>query len=236
MAKAKASGAKSQWQNLTGGKGYMGISLDSSNHTGEGLAAMVDWINSQGHFEQFLVGLSDTLNTHNYAHDLRLSPRAAFTYAMQKGNKWLEENEAILESLEMPFSLVRWAYWQEHFANDVADNQRVFEAAYRQDIKFREAVNADIARFLKRKTQNPDASAVATCGAYLIEELAVYSVILKSYPGTVIYPGKQLECMRYVREQKPAHLPASIGETGYIRLSIHGLNREPPLIGRPKAA
>lgn len=200
----------------------MGISLDSPNHTGDGLAAMVEWINSHGHFDQVLVGLSDTLNTHNYARDLRISPRVAFAHAMEKGNKWLEENNDTLARLETPYSVVRWVYWQKNYADEIADNQRVFGDAYQQDLKFREAVNTDIARFLKRKTHNPDAGAIATCRAYLIEELAVYSVILQAYPGTVIYPGKQLECMRYVREEKPTHLPEFIGKTGYIRLSIHG--------------
>ena len=47
MAKAKATGAKKSWQSLIGDTGYMGISLHSSNHRGEGLEAMVNWANEQ---------------------------------------------------------------------------------------------------------------------------------------------------------------------------------------------
>lgn len=225
MARAKAAGSKLVWQPLTGGNGYMGISLDSINHTGEALTAMVDWINAHGKFDQLLVGLSDTLNRHNYARDKGLSLRQAYDLAARKGDEWLASNSPILDGLKTPFEIKRWASWQETHAETLKENRRLFLNAYENDPAFRASLDSDIAAFLNRKSSAPDSKAIASCRDYLIEELAVYSVILAEYPATVVYPGKQLNCFAYLRDYQPENLPKAIGQTGFIRLGIHGLNR-----------
>lgn len=225
MARAKAAGAKSTWQPLTGGKGYVGISLDSTNHRGDGLSAMVDWVNAHGQFDQILIGLSDTLNRHNYARDRDLSLREAYDLASRKGDDWLDTNRATLSGFNMPFDVKRWSHWQQKHAQAVRENRGQFLNAYENDPAFCASLDADIAAFLKRKSSAPDAKAIASCRDYLIEELAVYSVILAEYPATVIYPGKQLNCFAYLRSHQPENLPTAIGQTGFIRLGIHGLNR-----------
>lgn len=225
MAKAKAAGAKSKWQPLTGGKGYMGVSLDSTNHRGEGLSAMVDWVNAHGQFDQVLIGLSDTLNRHNYARDRGLSLRDAYDLASRNGDNWLKMNRATLSRLNMPFDIKRWSYWQKEHTQIINENRSQFLNAYENDPAFCASLDADIAAFLKRKSPAPDAKTIASCRNYLIEELAVYSVILAAYPATVIYPGKQLNCFAYLRDRQPDNLPKAIGQTGFIRLGIHGLHR-----------
>lgn len=225
MARAKAAGAKSTWQPLTGGKGYMGISLDSTNHRGEGLSAMVDWVNAHGQFDQVLIGLSDTLNRHNYARDRGLSLREAYDLASRKGDDWLETNRATLNGLKAPFDIKRWSHWRNQHTQAVRKNRDLFLEAYDNDPAFNASLDSDIAGFLKRKSSGPDAKTIASCRDYLIEELAVYSVILAEYPATVIYPGKQLNCFAYLRDHQPENLPNAIGPTGFIRLGIHGLNR-----------
>jgi len=225
MAKVKATGPKARWQALTGGKGYMGISLESQNHTGEALSAMVDWVNAHGRFDDVLVGLSDALNRHNYMRDKGLSLREAYDFAVRKGDSWLEVNRAILESLNRPYRIVRWSHWLDNYGEAVRECKSRFLEAYEGEPAFRASTDADIAAFLKRKGMSDDQAAIASCRNYLIEELAVYSVILKENPATVFYPGKQLNCFAYLREHKPPHLPKAIGETGFIRLAVHGLSK-----------
>ena len=109
MAKAKATGAKKAWQSLIGDTGYMGISLHSSNHRGQGLEAMVNWANEQN-FKRFRIGLSDTLNRFNYAQTDNISLQQAFSVAALAGDKWLEQNQDTLNKLSIPFDIVRWSH------------------------------------------------------------------------------------------------------------------------------
>ena len=90
MFKAKAMEGKKKWKPLTGGLGYMGISLESTKHTGDSLISMVDWINSTSQFTHLRVGLSDTLNRHTYANNNKIDLSAAFSLARGKGDNWLE--------------------------------------------------------------------------------------------------------------------------------------------------
>lgn len=227
MASAKAAGAKAKWQSMVGGNGYMGISLHSRNHQGDGLSAMVDWMNCQSKFSHVRIGLSDTLNRFNYARDNSVSLKAAYMAVAQKGDEWLSENSRILGGLNMPQTLVRWSHWLENHTAEVERNRALFGQAYEENSGFRASVDADIYAFLARTNSGHDPEKINTSRRYLIEELAVYSVILREHPATTVYPGKQLNCFAFMRENKPDGLPAAIGNTGFIRLGIHGLTKTP---------
>lgn len=228
MASAKAAGAKAKWQSLVGGNGYMGISLHSRNHEGEGLAAMVEWMNMRGQFEHVRVGLSDTLNRFNYAHSHRVSLTEAYKAVAQSGDAWLAENSKILDGLAMPHDLRRWSHWLENYRQEIEQNKTLFEHAYDEDAGLRSSIDADISAFLTRTHKLHDIEQLEASRRYLIEELAVYSAILRVNPATTVYPGKQLNCFAYMRDHKPAHLPSAIGGTGFIRLGIHGMDPAVP--------
>jgi len=223
MAIAKAAGAKKAWQRLIGKTGYMGISLHSRNHQGEGLEAMVDWANQQG-FKRFRICLSDTLIRFNYAQERGIPLQQAFAISTLAGDKWLEQNLPILDNLSMPYDVVRWSHWLTDHAQEVEENRRIFNSALETDPEFRQSIMEDVHAFSLRKNGHPetDTAKINTSIKYLIEELAVYSVILKELPATTIYPGKQLNCFAYLRDNKPSHLPSAISNTGFIRLAIHG--------------
>lgn len=227
MASAKAAGAKVKWQSAVGGDGYMGISLHSRNHQGDGLSAMVDWINCQGKFNHVRVGLSDTLNRFSYARDCSVSLKAAYRAVAEKGDEWLSENLNILDRLTMPHDLVRWSHWLDTHTAEVERNRALFNQAYEEIPEFRASVDADIFAFLARTNSDHSLDNIDRCRQYLIEELAVYSVIFRERPATTVYPGKQLNCFAYMREEKPVDLPTAIGNTKFIRLGIHGLDKPP---------
>ncbi len=226
MAIAKAAGAKKAWQSLIRDTGYMGISLHSRNHQGEGLDSMVDWANQQG-FKRFRIGLSDTLNRFNYAQEHNVPLQEAFAMVALTGDKWLEQNRPILDNLTMPYDVVRWSHWLTNHAPEVEENRQIFNCALETDSEFLQSVMADVHAFSLRKNGHPetDTAKINISIKYLIEELAVYSVILRELPATTIYPGKQLNCFAYLRDNQPEHLPLAISKTGFIRLAIHGVEQ-----------
>jgi tRNA-dependent cyclodipeptide synthase len=227
MIKAKAAGAKSAWQSHIGGKGYMGVSLHSPNHRGNSLAAMVRWVNETGKFDEFKVGLSDTLNRHNYVMEEGISYEQAAKKASCIGQEWLDENLSILENLEIPYELVRWDYWLHNYSDVVESNRASFYQAFNNNQSFRESILDDVRKYFNRHhgvdLSNADPDKIGLSIEYLIEELAVYSVIFDTYPSTAIYPGKQLACFELIRNGDVlGDIPLTIKESKFIRLALHG--------------
>ncbi|MEM8832985.1 MAG: hypothetical protein AAGB32_00445 [Pseudomonadota bacterium] len=202
MLKAKP---RRSWQNVSG-VGYMGISLFSKSHDGEGLKAMVDWINEQDFFS-FRVGLSDTLNRFN------TPVRAAFEACVKAGDEWLERNGDTLDQIEAPHEVIRWSHWLDNHADEVNANKHAFMFAFGSNEGFRTAIKGDMEAFTKRTQKEASLE-------YLIEELAVYSVMMRQQPATMIYPAKPLRCMDYVRHN-PDSFPNGLGNTTHVQLALH---------------
>jgi len=217
-------GGKNQWKPLTGGLGYMGISLNSKKHKEDSLAAMVDWVNSTSNFTQIRIGLSDTLNRHTYANDQRIDLSAAFSIARGKGDEWVNQNKPILDELTVPYEFFRWTHWFDNHADEIQTNKQKFIQLFHSDSNFKRAIEQDIAGFLNRK-QGLAANEIGNesfqaCFNFLIEELAVYSVIFKDYPATLIYPGPELKCLTYLRNEIPQNIPQAVSNTNFIKLGI----------------
>lgn len=226
MIKAKATGAKNIWQSHIRGNGYMGISLHSHNHQGEGLKAMIQWINEQTDFDFVRIGLSDTLNRHNYVMEENIHLHQAHEKSKKMGQKWLDENKSILERLTVPFEIIRWDYWLIQHADQVIFNKKTFYDTYFNNLYFNSAVKEDLSNYFMRhgKTSlsSVDSKKLSLSLEYLMEELAVYSILFTEYPSTAIYPGKSLKCFEIIRQSNIPNVPQGINKSKFIRLSLHG--------------
>jgi len=208
------------------GKGYMGISLNSQSHCDEALDATVEWINKNTQYDTFLIGLSDTLNRFNYNHEVN-----ALDLCLKTGNKWINRNKSILDKLNTPYKIVRWDHWKENYPNKVKQYIQFFENLFESDLTLKSALIKDIDGFVKRRHQttinNVSFGIIQNCKNYLIEELAVYSIIFEAYPECeVFYPGKQLECMAAIRDGSVQAIPGTYENTKYIRMALHSVEQK----------
>lgn len=207
----------------------LGISLQSPNHVGEKLAAMVDWVNSTGHFERCVVDLSDTLHRHNLSvlHNVPLA--AAHKMAADLGNEWLDSNRKILDQLDIPCEVVRWDHWLPHA--DLAANRKAFDNAFERDENFRNALLRDVGHFFERtqgkSLENVPDSEIKLSMEYLLEELAVHAIFFKEYPCATIYPGRQQESFRLVREGLVADVPKGMTQSCYVPIFLYEITQGP---------
>lgn len=203
----------------------MGISLHSHNHQGAGLKAMIAWVNEQGRFDRFRIGLSDTLNRHNYVMEDGLSYAKAHEKAARAGEAWLDENSVTLSNLQMPFELVRWDHWLDNHAAEVEEYRNAFYHAFQTNDVLKAALTEDVSKYFQRRhgleLAAADPDKVSLSLEYLIEELAVYSAIFKDYPSTALYPGKQLKCFEVLRDGLVSDVPPYIQQSKFIRLALH---------------
>lgn len=213
----KARGIGKRALPLTG-KGYMGISLHSRNHTGLSFASIVDWLNKNTTFEEIRIGLSDTLNRHNYMSD-GLSEQQAIKKSLDKGNEWLEENNASIQRLDVPYHIIRWSHWLEHRPATIFKNIQKYQKAYKDISEFKQAIDKDIESFQTRGSAMDRTFDSQASYRYLIEELAVYEEIFENYGCDVFYPGKQLACFDVIRSGIVPIAP-NIQKTNYVRLNL----------------
>lgn len=199
----------------------LGISLHSSNHVGEKLECIINYINNN--FDSCVIDLSDTLYSYHYMSTEGLSHAEAHCRAQQEGDKWLKENQEILNKLSVPYEIIRWNHWLNH--TDFLSLKLEYRELFENDEVFRGAVLKDIYTYYKRR-HNKDVSNVPvkmlkSSIAYLLEEITCHTLLARDIQCVNVYPGKQLECFKVIRDNLVENAPQGLGEFGHIRLNLY---------------
>lgn len=209
----------------------IGISLKSPNHTGEALEAIVDWMN--GKFEYCTIDLTDSLERVNIAAEKNITEDEAHREANALGDAWMRENSHILSNLRMPMSLLRWDHWHSESRKPELEQLKIlFKHAVDNNPEFADAVNADINHFYERRfdlapnqitKEQRDRSQ-----RYLIEEMAGHSLLYRDYRCATIYPGRQQESFKMLRESAVPNVPHGLENSYYTRLVIYDPKKQSP--------
>ncbi len=222
MAKTSIS-AKSAWK--TNSSFMLGISMGSQNHEGEALEAIVDRIN-EGGFTHGVLDVADTLNRYRYIGD-GIPEREAIEITRNEGGDWLERNNHIISRLRMPVAVHRWDEWLSHpkYPETIAQIREL----YANNHILCQAVEQDIDNFYVRNYGTAEVSSERRhlSVEYYLEELAVAAIMLDEKPSLVMYPGKQLNCFRLIRDGKVPEAPPSLSNSSFSRLIIHSFQRPP---------
>ncbi len=208
-----------------GGKFSLGVSMGSENHDGEALQAVVDWINASS-FESGIIDLSDTLCRFGFMLE-GLYEESAYLASVKLGDEWLRRNSSILSSLEKPCQVIRWDTWRRH--EDFESVSAEVEAAYKKSTALRHAVYADISAYYTRKDIALSPEKVGLSTRYFLEELTAHTLLHRIHDVAAIYPGKQLECYKMVR-QKKVEFPEGIPGSAFVRLVPHSFANTPQFL------
>lgn len=201
----------------------LGISMGSLNHEGSSLAAIVQKINQRG-FRGGLIDLSDTLNRYTYRAIEGLSETAAADKARKDGDQWLSRNRNILAQLRMSAPVRRWDEWLNHPGYPAM--RATFQKLYDNSVLLRTAIDNDVHRFYRRRygLTTMDDGSKCLSRMYYLEELAVQSVIASEKPATFLYPGKQLDCFKVIRDGLIEGAPSGLANSTYTRLVLHSFD------------
>ena len=175
------------------------ISMGQLCHEGEKLEALLAWA-VQNHRVRIL-NISDTLHRHNLARN-GLSDQEAYQRAFALGNEWMQRNDETLKKHLPHFRHIhRWGDWLSH--PDFKETERQFLKFYNECPDFKTAADSDIDGFVQRKENQGEKTdrlqKRESSFAYLMEELAAYTLIGRQYAANRVYPAKPLTTFQYLR-------------------------------------
>ena len=198
----------------------LGVSLGNENERGDKLKAVTTWMNKV--FDRHIIDLSDTLYRWNDVKPDGSIPDDAHQCAYRKGSEWLAQAAPALDLLPVGTRVIRWDHWLKH--PEFPDLQARFARLMTADERFRAAVDSDVSHFLdrRRRTGDPtDASAVAGCHGFILEELAAHTILFRENPATLrVYPGGSLKVVDGLFRDEFPEAPRGLQGMPYALLRV----------------
>lgn len=212
----------------------LGVSVGSPSHEGDSLAAIVDAING-GSFSKGVIDLSDTLKRYKFMTE-GMNETEAVKCALAGGDAWLGRNQKFLDRFKVEhLDVRRWNEWIEH--PDYLETRKLFEKLYESSSELRDAIDHDIRRYYVRSysaigTIEPHAYELSR--QFFLEELAAHSLLYSEYQGVNVYPGRQLECFKIIRQGQLPDAPQALVSSPYAKLVMHSFDRPVTDFQQPK--
>lgn len=171
-------------KNGAGWRGYntarLQISVGGERHEGEKFKATIDWASHR--FDRVIVCVNDTLQRFNYM-DQGLSESEAYDRSLEAGRLWLLRHMDEISTLP-DFRIYRWEEWKG--ADFKTAYQKVLKL-YRESDEFKNAL-------LESQKNNLSKD-------YLLEEVAVFSLMYRTEKAVDIYPGTLPKVMAIFEDQ-----------------------------------
>lgn len=212
----------------------LGVSIGSPSHEGGSLAAIVDAING-GTFSKGVIDLSDTLKRYKFMTE-GMSETEAAKLALTGGDAWLGRNQKYLNRLKVErLDVRRWNEWIEH--PGYQETRKLFERIYESSSELRNAIDHDIRRYYARSYDaigKIEPRAYELSRQFFLEELAAHSLLYTEYQGVNVYPGKQLECFKIVRQGRLPEAPQALISSPYAKMVMHSFDRPVTDFQQPK--
>lgn len=156
------------------------ISVGGQRHEGEKFDATIDWVASR--FDKAIVCVNDTLQRFNDM-DKGMSERDAYERSLEAGRLWLLRHMDKLATLPR-LKIYRWEEWKGPAFKNSYD---AVLKRYHDDESFRQALKEGQKNNLSKD--------------YLLEEIAVFSLMYKKHRAVDIYPGTLPKAMAIFEDQ-----------------------------------
>lgn len=214
-----------EWRNYK--RACLAISIGMSKFDGEKLAAIVSWINRN--FEECIVQVADTLQRWNILVFEGLSESEARDKSLRLGSEWLDRNKEILNTITIPYEIIRWDSFLEHA--DYRETKYLFEKLYFESELYRFQVNQDIEIFLERRRKRGlseiDRTRFDIClQHYISEEMAVDTLIGRNKPTAFIYPGSEVLTNQALRQGNVKGQPYGLQNTWHTWVEFNRLKTQ----------
>jgi tRNA-dependent cyclodipeptide synthase len=197
------------------------VSMESAAHEGEKLLAAVEFVNARRlRFSACHVFVCDALHRHNLlGPEGAAGVEEAHARARRLGDEWLRRNRQVLDRLSIPLSVSRWDQYLTH--PEHSDRRSAVGRLNDTSAAFATAVASDVTRYARRHSTPTDRHFREAQGvAYVLEEIAVLSLKCREVTAAEIYPGRELDSLRYLREHAPGGIPTELHSRSFTQLDI----------------
>jgi tRNA-dependent cyclodipeptide synthase len=176
------------------------ISVGQTYHEKGKFLSTIELLNRYA-FQQVDIMMADTLQRFN--HYGRLDREAAWNFAKQAGDAWLNRNAFALSRLEIPHSISRWDTLLGH--SDYPKLKALVLDAFKTDLSYRDALYTNVKAYLERLqaiSPNVDTETLFSYGLeYLIEECPIVMPLWAEMGyDFIIYPKPLTVAMQKTRD------------------------------------
>jgi tRNA-dependent cyclodipeptide synthase len=193
----------------------LGVSVTSPNWQDERFASILAF--AAAHFKTIRIDVTDLLYRHNFMAEGQ-PPGDAEARARALGTSWLERHQAVINDCPVKPDVIRWGQWYEQ--PDYPTVLDSFQSAYRTSRVFRDAVENDVDRFVRRLGRESMPTERQHSRDFLIEEVAVLTLQARELPGLRIYPGDQLACMDVVSRGLVPDAPRGLEREQFAEVNL----------------
>lgn len=209
------------------------ISVGSARHTGDKFYALTEW--AAARFDKVILIVSDTLQRHNIALQHGLTLEEAYDASLFSGQRWLKENKPALKNLSASQQiLTTWDNWLQHPDFKMARYEIV--NLFHTDVDVKKTVEEKAALFCQRDAGIGSLAQYRnfeTSIAYLLEELAAFSIMFRETPAVDVYPGTWFkDVFSIIANKKTSNLMSGFQNVDCIAIDFtkNHFVAQPPLL------
>lgn len=203
-------------------KCILGVSMSNPVFWRSSLGTMLNWM--QENFDSSLILVGDYLQRHNEQISNGNEASLAIETAMQKGDLFAEKlNQYLPKYNSNSFQIARWKPLYENA--DFQKHKNVLEKIYHSNSAVKKSIEETAQFFVSQKQERMDfkvseEEAIRLSVAYLLEEMAVFSILIDQGWDVVLYPGAQLPLLMEIAKGEFEGIPNSLNKGIYVELKI----------------
>lgn len=209
---------------------YLGISIGNPQFRGESFQVLLEWIS--GRFDECLIVVGDYLQRYNEHIFYNRQAKEAEIESLRMGDAFLKESEECLRRLpEEKFHVTRWKSYLD--SPEYHKAKRILDELFVTSFEFRESIDKTSAEFISRQMKNKKGpvvdkkTAIALSTQYLLEEIAVFSVLVENGWAVEVYPGAEIPVLVDIAAGKFPHIPPALKQRINVELRITKKSKNP---------
>lgn len=201
---------------------YLGISLKNSIFWEEDFEQILAW--AAEHFESCLIVVADYLHRHNEQILHATNEAQSIKAALELGQKYVKQLMPKLE--KFPNQKFKIIHWQELLEQEAYTNAAdLLNKLYLENSKFKHSIDKSATHFILRQQEQgvvlglSQAEAVELSVKYLLEEMAVFDILVAQNWQVEIYPGTQLPILKEITKGDFENVPKHLRKRIFIGLN-----------------
>lgn len=202
---------------------YLGISIGNPQFRGESFAVLLEWISR--HFDECLIVVGDYLQRYNEHIFYNRQAKEAEIESLRMGDTFLKESADLLNRLpKTQFHITRWKSYLD--SQEYHRSKKILEELFVTSFEFRESIDKTSSEFIARQMKNKKGpvvdkkTAIALSTQYLLEEIAVFSVLVENGWAVEVYPGPEIPVLVDMAAGKFPHIPPALKQRINVELRI----------------
>jgi tRNA-dependent cyclodipeptide synthase len=202
---------------------FLGVSMSNPFFHGKHLAKTLKWIDDN--FQECLIVIADHLHRFNEYTFSGKNGADAEEDCEQMGNEIHERIKSLTSSLSPnKFTITHWLPLTQ--SNEFTEDSKIINSYFNNNDKFKQSIRNSCKDFIaKQKSRgyhifiNED-DAIHKSQNYLLEEMAVFSDLIRKGYQVQVYPGTQLAVLKELADNKFPDINSPLKNGIYIDLTV----------------